>query len=281
MPCQWLALRSVSTVTLAWAYIYLLWSTPSQKRRMVLIDSLICVLFPILCMVLGAYHLHVTSWAYPHCKSCSLYCARPSLQYFWGHRMLSGHLQHSSGLFSGLYVARRHRHDLRSILQWALLLRAISYTSLIIQQVLSLRSLLARQAQFKEFISSNSGLTSSRYFRLMALATTELVFTIPLGIYELYSNAAGGALEPWEGWANTHFDFSRVDQYPAIVWMSDSKLAVPLQLSRWIIPACAFVFFAFFGFAEEARKRYSICYLALVQRLQACRIRIPRYPRAM
>lgn len=31
--------------------------------------------------------------------------------------MLSGHLQHSSGLFSGLYVARRHRHDLRSILQ--------------------------------------------------------------------------------------------------------------------------------------------------------------------
>ncbi|KAI0944382.1 hypothetical protein AcW1_002111 [Taiwanofungus camphoratus] len=143
---------------------------------------------------------------------------------------------------------------------------------------LSLRLLILRQAQFKEFISCGSGLTSSRYFRLMALAMTDIVLTIPFGIYELYSNAAGGDLEPWQGWANTHFDFSRVVQYPAVVWMYDPKLAVPLQLSRWIIPLCAFIFFAYFGFAEEARKRYRAVYLAIVNRLPIRRSSSPRDP---
>ncbi len=57
--------------------------------------------------------------------------------------------------------------------------------------------LMKRHAQFREFLQTGGALTVSRYYRLMALAVTEIVFTIPLGVYELYSNAIDGALHPW------------------------------------------------------------------------------------
>jgi len=210
-------------------------TTKSEKRRAILIDSLICVLFPVICIALSyivqghRYNLFEILGCYP-----AIYNTIPAypLVYMWPVAI---------GLVSAVYC------------------------------VLSLRSLLARQAQFREFISSTTGLTSSRYFRLMALAVTELLFTVPFGIYQIYSNSVGGVV-PWQGWSNAHYDFSRVDQYAAILWTSDPSLAVPLQLSRWIIPSCAFIFFAFFGFAEEARKRYYAIYSAIGSRLQTLRM---------
>ena len=100
---------------------------------------------------------------------------------------------------------------------------------------------------------------------------TELLFTVPFGIYEIYSNA-GGDVQPWLGWANTHYDYSRVGQYPALLWMYEPSTAIPVQLTRWILPVCAFVFFGFFGFAEEARRRYYAVYVAVGNRLQSLRI---------
>ena len=100
---------------------------------------------------------------------------------------------------------------------------------------------------------------------------TELLFTVPFGIYQIYANLQGGAA-PWQGWANTHYDFSRVDLYPAVLWKSDPAFTIPLQISRWMLPACAFIFFAFFGFAEEARRRYYTIYCVVGARLHAMRI---------
>lgn len=210
--------------------------TRAEKQRAILVDTLICVVFPIVCMALAyivqghRFNIFEVIGCYP-----AIYNTVPTyfLVYMWPVVV---------GLISAVYC------------------------------VLSLRLLIARHAQFREFISSGSGLTSSRYFRLMALATTDMLFTIPFGIYELYSNAASGEIQPWLGWANTHFGFSRVDQYPALVWMYQPSIAVPLQLSRWIIPACAFIFFTFFGFAEEARKRYAALYASICNRLYALRI---------
>ncbi|KAH9943673.1 putative fungal pheromoneG-protein-coupled receptor [Amylocystis lapponica] len=206
-------------------------STRAEKRRTILIDTMICVLLPVIYMVLAyvvqghRYNIFEVLGCYPAIYNTLL---AYFLVYMWPVVI---------GLISAVYC------------------------------VLSLRSLLARQAQFKKFLASNSNLTSGRYFRLMALAATELIFTVPFGIYEIYSNAASGSLQPWDGWANTHYDFSRVVLYPAVVWTMDPSVAVPLQLSRWIIPACAFVFFSFFGFAEEARKHYYKLYVALLRLL--------------
>ncbi len=125
-----------------------------------------------------------------------------------------------------------------------------------ISSVLSLKNLASRRAAFREYLTSGTSLTGSRYLRLMALAMTDILLDTPLGIYEIYSNAIAGPIQPWISWEDTHFDFSHVEQFPAVIWRGEPLLNIPLELSRWLIVVCALVFFAFFGFAEEARRNY-------------------------
>ena len=89
----------------------------------------------------------------------------------------------------------------------------------------------------------------------MALAMTEMCLTIPLASFVIYLNRTQ-PLVPWRGWADTHYNFSRVVLIPAVYWQDDSLLVAAFELNRWISPFCAFVFFAYFGFAQEARRNY-------------------------
>ncbi|KAJ7276916.1 pheromone A receptor-domain-containing protein [Mycena rebaudengoi] len=86
----------------------------------------------------------------------------------------------------------------------------------------SLRCFTRCRTEFAQFLSSNTPITASRYFRLMALATTELCCTMPLALFTIYLNAVVRTA-----------------------------------------PFCALVFFAFFGFAVEARKNYRTAFWAL------------------
>ena len=61
---------------------------------------------------------------------------------------------------------------------------------------LTLWSFLQRRAQFSQFMTPNSTLTMSRYFRLMALAGVELLCTIPLSIFQTVLNATAQPLDP-------------------------------------------------------------------------------------
>ncbi|KAJ8456853.1 hypothetical protein ONZ51_g11874 [Trametes cubensis] len=206
-------------------------TTRAEKRRAILIDSLICVLFPILCMVM-AYVVQ-------------------------GHRF---NIFEDIGCYPVVYNTLP-AYFLANM--WPVVIGVISGGF----GIMSLRYLAMRRAEFNEFLAHSSSMTSSRYFRLMAMAATELLLSTPLGIYEIYSNAVAAPLEPWKGWADTHFDFSRVAVYPAYAWRGVPALAVPLELSRWLLPACAFIFFAFFGFAQEARKNYRDAAMAIATRI--------------
>lgn len=124
--------------------------------------------------------------------------------------------------------------------------------------VLSIRSFAQTRAQFNELMnnSSHRNLSGSRYMRLMLLAGLEVLCTVPLGIYNLCMYITAGYLYPWQGWAVTHKGFQRVDQFPAILWKNDPIGYAQLEGTRWTVVACAIVFFAFFGFADEAIKNY-------------------------
>ncbi|KAJ6498392.1 pheromone A receptor-domain-containing protein [Mycena vitilis] len=121
---------------------------------------------------------------------------------------------------------------------------------------LSIRAFHRSRAQFKELLSSNTNLNLNRYARLMALAATDLLLTIPLSVWVLYVNAAVVGLAPWVSWGDTHSDFSRVVQVPGVFWRADAYTAASVETTRWATVACALLFFAFFGFADEARKNY-------------------------
>ncbi|KAJ7164082.1 pheromone A receptor-domain-containing protein [Mycena filopes] len=178
------------------------------------------------------------------------------------------------------YIVQGHRYDILEdigcypytyntvpayplIFLWPNVMNVISGT----YSILTIRAFMKRRAQFNQFLSSNAALTTNRYFRLMALATIELAFNTPISSYGLYLNITQSPIAPWISWENTHFDFSVIDVFPALFWRSDHKTVVAVELSRWAQVFCAFIFFAFFGFAAEARKHYRLAFWAVGKRL--------------
>lgn len=145
-----------------------------------------------------------------------------------------------------------------SLLLWCVLYLEVIKSTVtdILIPVLSLRAFHQKRSQFRELLSQNKSLTVNRYFRLMALATIELICTIPFATYFIIINASGGQVFPYKGWADLHFHWSFVGQFPATLWRLDHKAEIALELTRWLVVVCAFVFFAFFGFADEARRNY-------------------------
>lgn len=101
----------------------------------------------------------------------------------------------------------------------------------------------------------------------MALACTELFLSVPLSTFIIYLNLTTTQLSPWVSFYNTHYGFSRVDQIPALLWRANSEMVVAVELGRWIDPACAFIFFAYFGFADEARRHYLQAFWWCVKKL--------------
>ena len=123
-------------------------------------------------------------------------------------------------------------------------------------QALTLIKFNSHRMQFNQVVRSNSSLTVGRYFRLMALAMTEIMLTTPLAIFTIALNATSTEVGPWRSWDDTHFAYSRIEQIPALFWRSNHLLVVSMELTRWLAPVTAVTFFLFFGFAEEARKQY-------------------------
>ena len=123
-----------------------------------------------------------------------------------------------------------------------------------------------RELRFREIMSATPGLSRSRYIRLMVISTIEMLGTIPLGSIWIVKIVQSG-VEPWRGWAYTHDHYSVVYQIPASVWKSIPNSVFFLEMYRWLLVLCAFLFFALFGFADEARRHYRRVYASLASRI--------------
>jgi pheromone a factor receptor len=89
----------------------------------------------------------------------------------------------------------------------------------------------------------------------MVISATEILGTIPLGTVWIVKAAKSG-VTPWRGWAVTHENYSAVHQIPASIWKNNPNSVFALEVYRWSLVLCAFLFFALFGFADEARQHY-------------------------
>jgi len=90
--------------------------------------------------------------------------------------------------------------------------------------------------------------------------------TIPLGAYVILHNVKKG-VGPWISWENARSNYSRVKQVPNFLWKADPGTYNWLEMFRWSIVACALLFFAFFGFADEVRRHYRLVYTSLASRI--------------
>ncbi len=80
----------------------------------------------------------------------------------------------------------------------------------------------------------------------MALATTEICCTTPLAIAVLCLSATSAPIEPWRSWSDTHYQYSRIVQVPALLWRSTEMLVASYETTRWVTVLCPLVFFGFF-----------------------------------
>jgi len=119
----------------------------------------------------------------------------------------------------------------------------------------------------REILGSNKSPNQSRYVRLIALSVTQLLCLIPVTILAIYHDIHVVNMHPWISWEDTHFNYSAVEQFPSFEWRSVPAVADGLELTRWFDVLAAFSFFAFFGFAEEARKHYRLAYSFASSRL--------------
>ncbi|KAM6493090.1 putative transmembrane pheromone receptor [Amanita muscaria] len=136
-----------------------------------------------------------------------------------------------------------------------------------VYSILTVRAFLRRRAEFSQILYCNTALSPNRYLRLMLLATLEIVFNVPISSYDLYLNATKVRIYPWNSWSDVHFDWYNINAYPAFLWRSDNSVVATLELTRWSPIICALVFFIFFGFAQEARKNYSVILSSVTKRL--------------
>ncbi|KAG8744460.1 hypothetical protein FRC10_010130 [Ceratobasidium sp. 414] len=121
---------------------------------------------------------------------------------------------------------------------------------------IALRWFVHRRAQFRDVLqSSQSGLSTGRYLRLIALSVTGMLFATAMSLFVLIITVEDGGLRPWIGWEEVHSNWHRVGQFariliPRFFW--DRFL-----LTWYMTPITSVIFFAFFGFGQEAKAEYA------------------------
>lgn len=102
----------------------------------------------------------------------------------------------------------------------------------------------------------------------MALAGVDVLFTVPLAAYVLHKFVEEHPTA-WKDWSKTHHNghYSTIAQVPTSIWTNIPELRFGLEFSRWALVVCAFFFFAFFGFADEARQHYRLAFKTVASRV--------------
>lgn len=216
-----------------------------EKRKSVIVDACICVLFPLVYIALRTLASLLTS--------------------FLSNRFAE-------------YVVQGHRYDIFEDIGCypALYNTALTYViSYIPPLALGVTSFIycgmalyhfnKRRIQFSHFLNSGTTLTMSRYLRLMGLALAEMCCTTPLAIFVIALNAQVKP-SPYISWEDTHWGYSNVLQVPRAIWGMSKLLTVSFELTRWLAPFSAILFFIFFGFAEEAKKQYGAAITSVLKR---------------
>ncbi|KDN45777.1 hypothetical protein RSAG8_04610, partial [Rhizoctonia solani AG-8 WAC10335] len=203
--------------------------TPESKRRNMIVDLSIGILFPIIVMVLH-------------------YIVQPTRYIIFEN---IGCWPNSSSTLVTIPLT----------FMWPLLICCTSF----IYCVLSIRGFLKARQQFNQVLhNSGSGINLSRYFRLLALASEEILFAVPLAVYILKENLTRSDIPPWVSLDYLHRDYNETYVTPWEVLIQDQKIFTLIMISIWVLPAGGFLFFIWFGLGGEAFATYKSIFYKIV-----------------
>ena len=123
------------------------------------------------------------------------------------------------------------------------------------------RTFHRQRKDVNRFLQSNDSVSRTDYFRILALASIDILLTLPFGIATIgllvseHLSVPSG-LPFYRGWTFDHAEWESVgSSYAEIVAGGKSNVA-QFYFVSWTSPFLAFVIFGLFGVTAEARASY-------------------------
>jgi pheromone a factor receptor len=114
---------------------------------------------------------------------------------------------------------------------------------------------VSKRLEFRTLLrSSNSGLDTGQFIRLLCLASVDIAVAVPMDIYIITRNVAN--LLPYS-WSEIHHDWSTVLTVPASYWLTNPQLVIDVALWRYLLPMLGFALFVLIGMTEESIGEYT------------------------
>ena len=91
----------------------------------------------------------------------------------------------------------------------------------------------------------------------MAMAIVQMFWGAVVIGFNMWFTCRQG-LRPWTGWADVHYNFSRVGLFPTLLF--PPQVLLWTYFAWWTIPISSGLFFIFFAFGQDAVKEYGACF---------------------
>ena len=123
------------------------------------------------------------------------------------------------------------------------------------------RTFHRQRKDVNRFLQSNDSVSRTDYFRILALASIDILLTLPFGIATIALAVSGPLSAPaglpfYLGWTYDHTEWEPVgNSYAEIVALGKWTLA-QFYFNQWTSPILAFVILGLFGVTTEARASY-------------------------
>lgn len=134
-----------------------------------------------------------------------------------------------------------------------------------------MRVFLQQSRSIRRFRNGNSSLFRTTYFRILAIASIDVLLTLPIGIANMalaiasFRNLEHTLTIPfYQGWAAIHQHFQiPVKILYATLEEHGSYTLAQVYFNYWTTPLLAFSIFGLFGLTNEARTSYQYIFNVL------------------
>ncbi|TDL16851.1 STE3-like pheromone receptor [Rickenella mellea] len=123
-----------------------------------------------------------------------------------------------------------------------------------VYSALTIRAASKQGNEIEKFLEDKT--QRQHYHRLIILAVFNIFAAAPFASIIMILDLTTFPMIPYIGWEDTHLYYSRVYEFPAVVWRSDSAWNAVMEMCRWILVLCAIFFYGVFGFSGEAINAY-------------------------
>ncbi|VDB95521.1 unnamed protein product [Peniophora sp. CBMAI 1063] len=123
------------------------------------------------------------------------------------------------------------------------------------------RTFYRHSREIDNFLQSNSSVSRTNYFRILALASIDILLTLPIGIATIVLTVKAILLTTtsfpfYSGWTYDHTEWQPVAFSYANIVSGGTFSVAQLYFAQWTSPILAFAIFGLFGVTSEARASY-------------------------